>query len=128
VITLISVQTGTFTLEPDAPMTIHRGAEDGAPKIMPAGTEFTIEAGDVVVTGRVTPSIPNDGKEAASYQSAMIYPPDPVVIDPCAPLGHRIIRAGRRSDGQRVSHQDPVPLPDLRRFLLAIAVAVTGRR
>jgi hypothetical protein len=87
VIILVYVQTGTFTLESEAPMVIYRGAEDGAPEIMPAGTEFTIEAGDYYVTGPATPSMRNDGKEAASYQSAMIYPPDPVVIDPCAPLG-----------------------------------------
>jgi hypothetical protein len=87
VITLIYVQTGTFTLESVAPTAIHRGAKDGAPEIMPAGTEFTVEAGDYYVTGPVTPAMRNDGKEAASYQSAMIYAPDPVVIDPCAPLG-----------------------------------------
>ena len=87
VITLVYVQTGTFTLASDVPMAIHRGVEDGAPEIMPAGTEFTVEAGDYYVTGPVTPAMRNDGKEAASYQSAIIYPPQPVVIDRCAPLG-----------------------------------------
>jgi hypothetical protein len=86
-ITLVYVQTGAFTLESEAPMAIHRAAANGAPEIMPAGTEFTIEAGDYYVTGPITPAMRNDGQEAASYQSAVINPLEPLVIDRCAPLG-----------------------------------------
>jgi hypothetical protein len=86
-ITLVYVQTGAFTLESEVPMAIHRAAANGAPKIMPAGAEFTVEAGDYYVTGSVTPAMRNDGKEAASFQSAVIDPLEPLVIDLCAPLG-----------------------------------------
>lgn len=86
-ISLVYVQSGVFTLESQAPMAIHRGAAHGAPEIVPAGTEFTIAAGDYYVTGPVTPAMRNDGQEVASYQSAVIDPVDPIVVDLCAPLG-----------------------------------------
>ena len=86
-VTLVYVQSGAFTLESEAPMAIHRAATNGAPEIMPAGAEFTVEAGDYYVTGPVTPAMRNDGKEAASFQSAVIDPLKPLVIDRCAPLG-----------------------------------------
>lgn len=70
-----------MTLDSDAPMAIHRTAKNGEPGIMLAGVEFTVQAGDYYVSGPVTPAMRNDGKEAASFQSAVIDPLEPLAID-----------------------------------------------
>lgn len=86
-ITAIYVQSGVLTVVAETPMAVNRGGSAGVPETMAAGTEFTVEEGDFFVTGPAQPAIRNDGTEPATYQSAVIYPADPVIVDPCQPPG-----------------------------------------
>ena len=87
VVTLTYIQTGIFTVVAETPMAVNRGGSEAGPELMPAGAEFTVEQGDFFVTGPAQPALRNDSEEPATYQSAVIYPADPTIVDPCQPLG-----------------------------------------
>jgi hypothetical protein len=86
-VALTYIHSGTLTVTAEAPMAVYRWKSGQNPEIIAEGQEFVATAGDYFLTGPETPAMRNDGDVPATYQYAVIDPEDPLVIDPCAPMG-----------------------------------------
>ena len=82
-LSLVYVESGEVTLKPAGPLAVSHGKGGRAPEVVPAGADFTAQAGDYFVEGMSAPTeIRNETEDVVSLQFAMMDPLHPIIVDP----------------------------------------------